>query len=412
MKKLLSIILGICLVGGLIACGSDESSSSSIETDKNINQVVQNENNSTSEENNDVTADVEEDSQNSEANRDYAAMSENAFEQIKTFFEALKDGDIKTVVAMSDTEQETYKALVEISQYDFTKEFLQLFFSNIKYYINEENISDLAEELEDAYEDGDERIHLDLAYSKPTFYMTGNCYLMAFENGTTLPMTEIGTNEEAFQCIEKMMSTMPMTLGSDFWITTPDENGDIKICVDYIFEEMGLHNLRALDAYYPVYYVDNKILPGYDVYIGDNGKPYQEGYEKIEKFGNYLKNKDMDGYAAYLYEITGKDYKSEYENTYGRYEDLSEKQKTFVDNFMANEFQCDFFTYSTSTYKNSILLLTLPVLDDLEFRNISLTGNYIADNIVEVSFEYGFLDNYSEFLWRYYRVIEYAKNNL
>lgn len=419
LKKLLVLLTTVCMFGTLVGCGNKDN----IDTNIHTNQII--ENNITSTEkidevssneiieeniNIDKDIDIEEDV---EIIVDYNDIAEKTFKQIENFFEALKVGDMKTILAMSNENQETYETLVKMNEYDYTPKFFQLLFGNMKYYINEENISDLARDLEKAYENNDELIHLNIAYSKPVSYMTNNAYLMSFEEGTTIPKKYLNNNDEAFECIEKMMSFMPMCLGSDFWITTPDKDGNIKICIDYVLEDLGLQDLRALDSNYPMYYVQNKILASYDVTIGDNQKPFKDDNKEFEMFGKYLELKDFNSYADYLYEFTGTDYKTQYEETYGKYEDLNENQKLFVDDFITNKFYCDLFTYYLNDdCKEGMLVLISPVLNDSEGRSISLTENYIKDNIVKINIEYGNADNYEVFLWYYYRVIEYAKNNI
>ena len=56
-------------------------------------------------------------------------------------------------------------------------------------------------------------------------------------------------------------------------------------------------------------------------------------------------------------------------------------------------------------------MLTFPVLNDLEHRDIMLTDWYRENDVMEYSIVYpsiADINDYKEFVWRYYTVIDYA----
>ena len=358
---------------------------------------------------------------NISAETDYTAMAEEIVNQVDKFFIALTTGDVDTVAAMSDENQDTYEDFMEICQYDCTSQFLKTLYGNIKYCINEETIEDLAYNLERAYANGDSTVIIDLAYSTPSIFLLETLYPAAFEDGAVIgDNSDVTSNEEAFEILEKAMSVMPMKKASALWVTLPDENGNVNVCIDYFIEKLDLDDLSIIDDRYPQRFVWENINYSENIVVGATGDGFKENNDILVEIDRLLTEKDFVGLEAYLSELTGEDYHTQYTEDYGSYDELTDTQKEFVDNFVAEKMVYQLIDYvydkeesgkDGKSYRVGTFLLTMPILDDHDNRDIMLTDWYSENSCVDYSIDYSTttdFEKFTGFLYYYYQVIAYA----
>ncbi|MBQ6814093.1 MAG: sigma-70 family RNA polymerase sigma factor [Lachnospiraceae bacterium] len=407
-------VAGVTTAVVLLVTSSDDNNENAIKptTGSEVTSEITTEN---------VTDNQEETTENSGATddpaveMDYTAMAEDVMGQIEQFFKALISGDVETLVEMSYEGEDCYEDFVEISQYECTSDFIKTLYKDVKYCINEETLSDLAKDLEDKIQDGETSLHVDMEYSKPILFILDKIYPASFNAGEIIPRNpDVNTAEEGIALLEKAMSVMPMMKAPDFWIKLPDKNGDIKVCIDHIIGDIELDKLDQLDELYPARYAYKNLTQATELIAGDVGNGFKEDNDMVVEIDRLLAAKDFTGLESYLSSLSGVDYKAEHEADYGSYEALTDSQKAFVDKFIEEEFNYQLISYSNnndSNYRNGMLMLTFPVLNDLEHRDIMLTDWYRENDVMEYSIVYpsiADINDYKEFVWRYYTVIDYA----
>ncbi len=352
---------------------------------------------------------------------DYEAMAQSVATQIDAYFLALTTGDVQTLIQMTvpDENSEYYEQLIEISQFECTPQFLQTMFGDVKHCINEETILDLADDLKDAIEDGESYIHVDMEYSEPVFFLMRDLYPAAFSDGTRIQKRRnLNNNDDAFAELERTLAVVPMRKAPDFWISVPDENGQIKVVIDYVFEGLELEEVGGFSEHYPADYVNEHLKMTDDIIVGNQGNGFYENNEVVAEIDKYLQQKDFQSLEIYLSNLNGEDYATEYGQKYGTYEALTDTQKQFVDQFIADQFDYQMieFTFNDTDgrlygYSSGMMMLTFPILDDRENRDIMLTDWYEENHVMEYTIAFPTSSGYklySEFIYRYYNVIEYA----
>lgn len=69
------------------------------------------------------------------AEPDYAALAVQAENMVKDYVEALKAGDVETILSMTKPDSDLYKELSLIKDYETTEAFLQAMFAGSCYYV-------------------------------------------------------------------------------------------------------------------------------------------------------------------------------------------------------------------------------------------------------------------------------------
>lgn len=445
--KILVAVLALVLVGGTIAAVAVSNNAQDKRNDRN-NESVKEEGGDESRE--DMFADNTEDSAEQEAESDeleemptegtaetnepgepdYYAMAENILDQIDVFFTALISGDARTLLAMGYEDSEVYEDLAKMSEYDCTSQFLQTIYRDVKYCVNDETVEDLAWNLQIAYSASSTNggsTSVPMEYSVPLMMIFDRMYYATCEEGEVAAphsqiVAKVVDNDEAFPIIEEIMEEVPMVRGTGFYITLPDANGDFKIVLDPIMESLEMDDLVRIDERYPARFLCEQLDLLWDATVGpENGSFYENG-EAMMELDRLLEARDFAGFEAYLSSLTGEDYATEYGDKYGHYADLTDTQKNFVDAFVKEEMEYDFVDYVITEDNNhngrrfGTFILTFPVLNDRENRDISLADWYNENDIMEYAMVHvGVTANPKDFrnmLYLYYTVIQYAMQNI
>lgn len=353
---------------------------------------------------------------------DYHAMAEDILAQIELFFPALTAGDYETVLAMSYQDSEVYEDFAKMCEYDCTTQFLQTIYGDVKYCINEETVDDLARRLETADAVGAPNVAVPVEYSVPLLMVFSRMYYAAFEEGEVVTPTDIvakvAYNDEAFPILDMIMDEVPMVKGTGFEIILPDENGEIKIILDWVMGNLEIDDLPRIDEYYPANYLCDQLQLSYDGVVGAGAASFRENDAEMNEIDRLLQAKDFAGLEAYLSSITGEDYGVKYGDQCGHYADLTDTQKAFVDNFVNEEFTYDLVDYvvtEDNNYQGSrfgTFILTFPILYDWEDRDILLTDWYAENDVNEYAMAYAGNSaqpaDFEYMLYLYYTVIKYA----
>lgn len=357
-------------------------------------------------------------------NMDYHAIAESALEQIDDFFVALTSGDYQTVLEMGYEEDEDfYEDFEKMCEYDCTEQFLKTIYGDVKHCINDETVDDLAYYIESAYRNESEFVHVPMEYSIPLLMVFERMYYAAYEDGTAVTPSEIvaktAYNDDAFPILETIMAEVPMVKAPDFWIKLPDENGDIKVVLNYVMGDLDMDDLYIIDESYPANFLCDRLLINNDAIVGAGNASFYENDAELNEIDRLLEAKDFAGLEEYLGGLTGEDYAAEYGDSYGHYADLTDSQKQFVDDFVKEEFDYELVDYVITEDNNhngkrfGLFLLTFPILDDGEGRETMLTDWYAENDVNEYVFAISGVssnvEDFDTFLYYYYQVIEYAK---
>ncbi|MBQ7833566.1 MAG: hypothetical protein IJ336_08330 [Lachnospiraceae bacterium] len=349
---------------------------------------------------------------------DYTEEAEDILSQVESFFDALSTGDIDTLVSMCDEDQEYYEYLTAMSEYDFTPEFLQILYGDTRYYIEEDALDDLISDLESFHEDGDDDyISIDVVYSYRYMFLMGEVYPLAFEEGTLIEeRIKYNNNDEAMVEIAKAVSHIPCVSHSAFDIKIK-EDGKIVIALDEVIGNMEIEEIGDINEKYPMHYAEEFLeVSTMDVTVGGVGNGFKENNDIFVEIDRLLAANDYAGLTEYLGSVTGEDYKTEYSEEYGSYEELTDEQKAFVDEYVNDGFKYQFIVYVVAdedspmyNYRNGTFFLTSPELD---ITDPVLTQWYRENDINDVTISYSSstkLPLFDEFIYRYYYAIQYAK---
>ena len=409
--KILVAVLALVLVGGTIAAVAVSNNAQNKKNDRNNESVKEEENDEVRE---DLFADETEASEEQDAESDefeevpteetvetnepgepdYYAMAEKILDQIDVFFTALISGDAQTLLAMGYENSEVYEDLAKMSKYDCTPQFLQTIYGEVKYCVNDETVEDLAWNLQIAYSANGESTSVPMEYSVPLMMIFDRMYYATHAEGETVApssqiVAKVVDNDEAFPIIEEIMEEVPMVRGTGFYITLPDANGDFKIVLDPIMESLEMDDLVRIDERYPARFLCEQLDLLSDAIVGPGNGSFYENGEAMMELDRLLEARDFAGFEAYLSSLTGEDYAAEYGDKYGHYADLTDTQKTFVDAFVKEEMEYDFVDYVITEDNNhngrrfGTFILTFPVLNDRENREVSLVDWYNENDIMD-----------------------------
>ncbi len=365
----------------------------------------------------DEAADHTEEEDYTEEAADYTEEADHILSQIDTFFDALAAGDIDTLVEMCDEEQEYYEYLVEMSEFDCTPDFLRALYGNTRYYISEDAREELIEDLEAAYEDGEEYVSVDVTFSHQYLFLLSKFYPTTYENGAFITeKRNYSNNNEAIADLAKTAANIPYGSSQDFYVKLEDD-GDVTIVVDTVLENMEIEEIGRINEKYPMRYAEEVLEQGSDMIVGDIGKGFFEDNDFIVEFDRLLTAKDFVGLEQHLSATAGEDFHAEYTEKYGSYDELTAEQKAFVDDYI-NKFEYQLIgstdadeDHRTYQYRDATFVLAHPKFD---MNDAELTQWYWDNDIKDYSITYdgtATITQYKEFLWRYYYVIQYAIKN-
>lgn len=346
---------------------------------------------------------------------DYQAMAENMLAQADEFFEALKTGDTAALKEFAMEDSERYEEFIELCEIESTSRLFATLFKDVKYIANEETMEELIYDLECAYEWEEDGVNIKLTYSVPYLMLMKMMYPSCFAEGTEVSVY-VDSEAKAYEMLEDALSVTPRVARYNLWVSLPDENGKIQISMENILDLLQYNYWNFyIDENIAMEYVQSEVNPSNDyngTLIPGRTVEYGENHDMVMEIDRYLSAKDFVGFGNYISAGAGEDYIAKFNENWGDYNELTDTQKQFVDNFVAEKLNYQFIEFQVDgDYPTGMMIITYPILDDFESHEPMLTDWYAENEVMDTTVSYPETfdyDDYSDFLYMYYKVINYA----
>ncbi|MBD5528284.1 MAG: hypothetical protein HDR02_07745 [Lachnospiraceae bacterium] len=338
--------------------------------------------------------------------QDYSGLAARIDEGAVAYLEAMKAGDIETILSMTDPESKIYKKLSGIKEYETGKEFISTLYGSIVYEWQEDR--DTEYDIAHAIEQDRDYFYLDMYVGIPdTIYFTQYLTVpgVLFQDGELIPEGyEVKSNEEALQIVRSMAELFPL---ADTAITVElQEDGGFYFEVTAPFSCMDDSDFESGENFLPEF-LSEKISDG--VIVGESDKLYEENQEEWVQILSLLKQKDFDGLFALASGEPDKYIKRQ--NSFKTPEELTETQRDFYDSYIE---QIEVFisekTYGEPSRFSMSVMIVAPAtsLNDQEMEWYNENG--IKENTIDFWFGEEDLDDaMSTLLLPLKHGIEYAE---
>ena len=338
--------------------------------------------------------------------QDYSGLAARIDEGAVAYLEAMKAGDIETILSMTDPESKIYKKLSGIKEYETGKEFISTLYGSIVYEWQEDR--DTEYDIAHAIEQDRDYFYLDMYVGIPdTIYFTQYLTVpgVLFQDGELIPEGyEVKSNEEALQIVRSMAELFPL---ADTAITVElQEDGGFYFEVTAPFSCMDDSDFESGENFLPEF-LSEKISDG--VIVGESDKLYEENQEEWVQILSLLKQKDFDGLFALASGEPDKYIKRQ--NSFKTPEELTETQRAFYDSYIE---QIEVFisekTYGEPSRFSMSVMIVAPAtsLNDQEMEWYNENG--IKENTIDFWFGEEDLDDaMSTLLLPLKHGIEYAE---
>ncbi|MCM1057745.1 MAG: hypothetical protein NC517_09075 [Firmicutes bacterium] len=347
------------------------------------------------------------------AAQDYGELAARIEEGAVTYLEALKAGDIKTVLSMTDPESVTYKKLSGIQDYETGKEFVSALFGRAVYKWKEErNTERYVEEIMGGEQAGRD-FYLSIYVGMPsTTYLSMFLVLpgVVFQDGELIPEGyKVSSDEEALEMVRSAAALIPLEdtalsvelqEDGEFWF---DMVGPF-LCLDDTDFGSGEN---FLPEYLTEQIFDGKI-------VGKSDGVFEEDNEDYMEILALLRQKDFDGLLALANGNPDKYIKKVFseQTPYRTPEELTEAQRAFYDSYVEQiEVYIEMTAYPESKGISAAVLIAAPARG---WRDREREEWYAENGIKEctVAFRFGdkgLIDAMSTLLRPLKHGIEYAE---
>lgn len=264
--------------------------------------------------------------------KDHKAMAEQIDAAVITYLEAMKAGDIETMLSMMDPDDKIYDKLFQIKDYENGKEFIRTLYENLRYGEIEEGSTEYR--LKDMYESGRDEFYLKMNVALPENVLFSRMLTVPgvlYQDGELIPQGyEVKSAEEAMQIVRTVMKRIPLTSAT---VTVEmQEDGTFYFKILNAFSIMDTMNFGRSGAQenFLEEFITNEIPDG--TVVGTSDVPFAEGSRaEWEQILSLLKQKDFVG----LCELANSDTSKYTRGTaYKTREELTEEQRAFLDSYI------------------------------------------------------------------------------
>lgn len=229
-----------------------------------------------------------------------------------------------------------------ISQYDWASALIATYFADFKWTYDADCATWLAiDMLDEGAENYSMNINFAMPYEK---WVDEVAYLFTFPEGTLVEERKFETNEEAINALAATLEVAPLTkiCPMYFYFTNPDVAGDYYFDTTELLVVFGIFSAgtasRCEDEY-PMELMNDLLITKGDSYIGQTDVCEEEPEEEMVQFQAYMQNRDFHGFIKWYGNYEENDFTTILGYTY---EGLSDSQKAWVDNYLANEIRYEY----------------------------------------------------------------------
>ncbi len=324
------------------------------------------------------------------AERDYKTIAEQIDAAAITYLEALKAGDIETILSLTDPENRIYKKLSEIKEYETGKEFIRTVFSNLRYGAIEEGSTEYR--IKDMFEFGQKDFNLKQYLALPKTLLFNEMLSVpgvVFQEGEHIPEGyQVKSAEDAMQIVRTVMEKIPLSYASvqvelledgTFYF---DIHNGLSVIVD---------NLKfGSDETFLEDFLSESIYGG--TTVGASDGVFKGRQEEWEQLLSLLRRRDFTG----LYELaTGKPEiyaKIGVGSTYKSPEGLNEEQRAFFDSYIKQiEVYISDTTWDKTKSRSTTVMVVSPALSLDNEEQEWLTENGVKE--IDIAWRIGGEDN-------------------
>ncbi len=267
--------------------------------------------------------------------QDYGGLAARIEEGAAVYLEALKTGDIQTVLSMTDPDDKIYKKLSGIQDYETGKEFIRTLYGGLIYEWKEDRMTEYYIESVMNSELAGQSIYLDLHIGIPNttgFYLYMTVPGVVFQDGELIPDGyKVSSDEEALQIVRSVAEVLPLE-------DTPvevmlQEDGTFYFKMAGPFSCMNSNDFHSGENFLTDFLSD-QIYGG--VVVGTSEGFFKGYQEEWTEMLSLLKQKDFEGLIAlangnpdlYINQAFAK------RTSYRTPEELTEAQRAFFDNYV------------------------------------------------------------------------------
>ncbi len=306
--------------------------------------------------------------------KDCKTMAEEIDAAAISYLEAMKAGDIETILSLTNPENEVYEDLSRINKYASGKEFIRTVYTKLRYGEIEEGSTEYQ-----LFESGLNRFSLKQYVALPDTMMFDEMLLVpgvVFQEGEHIPSEyQVKSEEEAMQIVRTVMEKVPLA----------SYNIEVELQEDgtfYFDIEWGYYMLKylrdVLDADSSEMLLADFLsesIPGGKT-VGVLDEEFKGRQEEWEQMLLLLRKGDFNG----LYELTRREPETYVDlgaytgYTYSSPEGLTEEQRAFFDSYIKQ-----IEVYIRMNISSAKVMLVAPALSWDEEEMAWLTENQVKE---------------------------------
>lgn len=307
------------------------------------------------------------------AEKDYKSMAEQIDAAAISYLEAMKAGDIETILSLTDPEDWLYEKLSGIKEYETGKEFIRTVSSNLRYEAVEEGSTEYR--LKDELERGKNEFFLKQYLALPHTVLFREMLTVpgvVFEEGEHIPEGyKVESAEEAMRIVRTVMEKIP--LNSSNISVSLQEDGTFYFSITGAFSMIDSTKFGS-DETFLEDFLSEFIYGG--TTVGASDRVFKGQQEEWEQLLSLLKSGDFTG----LYELASGE-----PEIYGRAhkspEGLTEEQRAFLDSYIEQieVYISDITWDKTKSYSTTVMVVS-PALSLDKEEMAWLTENGVKED--------------------------------
>lgn len=265
-----------------------------------------------------------------EEGQGYRKLAARIEDGVVSYFEAMKAGDIETILSMTDPESKMYEKLAGIKDYETGREFIHALYANIKYELPEEGETE--RKIESVLEMGNDEFALSMNIGLPCndiFPKFLTVPGVVFQDGELIPDGyEVKSNEEALEMVRSATKMVPLQYYSSIEVKLREDGGFYFAVSDFFWDYYG-SDIESGENFLQEY-LTQVIHDG--IIVGETEGSFEGNQEEWTQLLSLMKQKDFDGLLALA--NSNPEWYSYMGDPYPTPEELTEAQRAFYDSYV------------------------------------------------------------------------------